>query len=149
MQNYISNDMRFEVPLYSWEDAQLPKDKLQGNNEQGVLVLCLADDIPDHLVLLKKILRSVGCDFEQDIAFATMRSGERYALLSDEAVLNNRVMIAFGIPLTSLGFSAWTGAGLFQFEDITVIHAPDLATLESSPEAKRDLWASLKYVFNT
>jgi DNA polymerase III psi subunit len=149
MQNYISQDTGISIPLYTWSDKLFPTDRLKGNNTRGVLVLARSEDIPQHLLLLKKILRSVSCDFDKDIAFATIQEGEEYAMLADEKFMQNSICLIFGIPLRAVGIAVEIQSNLLEFDGLTIIRAPALSELESSPESKRELWSYLKRTFDT
>ena len=105
--------------------------------------------ISGHLAFLKKILRSVDLDFDQDIHFLSVPSDLQSVMISDPQISMYRKVILFGIRPTQIGIHANDSppCGLFQFEGFDCLTAPTLDEIESTPEYKKQLWDGLKQIF--
>ncbi|MDX1407083.1 MAG: hypothetical protein R3330_03090 [Saprospiraceae bacterium] len=112
-----------------------------------MLVLADAADAPAHLTLLKKILRAIGHDFDQDIWFATLESSESYRLLSSDVLQSVRTVLMFGIPPGNVGIRVHGAQRILQYDGFRVIMAPALSVLAEDGNQKRALWNLLQEVF--
>lgn len=148
-QNYISGFEILKIPYYPLPDNAVPVGFTKGNNRSQVLVLVRATDIPDHLPLLKKILRSIDCDLEEDVAFAILQESETYPIMSDPSMKDNKIICIFGIPPERIGTATDRERGVLRFETTTVIAGPSLEEMSKKPAAKRQLWGFLKEVFHS
>jgi len=118
-----------------------------GNNTKRLLVLANTADVPEHLGFLKKILRSVDFDFEQDILFATISPEESFNLLNSTLIQDVATLMLFGVPPKCIGLHVYDARRLLVFDRFRVLLAPSLATLVSDAEQKRALWGLLKNAF--
>ena len=118
-----------------------------GNNARKMLVLANAHDIPAHLALLKKILRAINCDFDQDILFATAGTDESIRLLNTPLIKECETLFLFGIPPQNVGVRVHSTQRILHFTSFRILLAPALSVLAGDDNQKRALWSLLKQAF--
>jgi len=138
----------FEYPCYNISDSSFPTHRCIGNNARRTLVLAEQKDFEEHGVLLTKILRAVELDFNQDVSFISMESGESLNLLSTSSAKDYDNLLLFGINPRQIGLMTNARLSLLRLEEHTVIASTQLSTIATDPKAKRILWDHLKEVFN-
>ena len=138
-----------QISHYRWPEIHPEWDKRQGHNAGYTLVLGLQSDIPEHLMLLKKILGAIGLDFEQDIHFLIVTDENTIRLLSEPQLSEYHHILAFGLSPEFLGLPKRKSdmPQVYAFENIRCIIAPGLGMLAKSPEQKKALWSVLKTAF--
>lgn len=137
----------FEYPYYDISEHAFPKERIIGNNSKRLLVLSFPDDFDKNGVLLKKILRAVDFDFEQDISFLTVEPNEQIGFMQSVELKNYDTVILFGVTLPQIGLSIQTKRTLFRLENLTLILSQTLGVISENAQAKRELWGHLQQVF--
>lgn len=136
---------------YSWPETAFHWSDMQGANGKRALVICEDSDAAENLPFLKKILRSVDLDFDQDIHFTLVKSDVNIQLLSDPKMNAYDNLILFGIQPSQIGIAGGdrTGCTMFQFEKVTCVATPRLSELNANAEHKKQLWSALKQMFQS
>lgn len=134
---------------YFWPDTPFSWSAVQGANHKRVFVICEDSEVAENLPFLKKVLRSVDMDFDQDVHFTLVSPEIKVQLLSDPQMQAYDHLILFGIRPSQIGITGGDKAGcsMFQFEKITCIAAPRLSELNSNADHKKQLWSALKHLF--
>lgn len=140
-----------DFPYYSWPEATLSWSTVQGSNNKRALVICEDSDVAENLPFLKKILRSVDLDFDQDIHFIPVEANLNMHLLSSPGMKAYHNLILFGIQPSQIGIIGGDrpGCTMFQFETLTCVASPRLSELNSHSEHKKQLWSALKQLFQS
>lgn len=138
-----------QIPHYHWHETRPRWDSRQGQNAGHTLVLTLPSDIPEHLMLLKKIMGAIGLDFDKDIHFMTVTDEHTIRLLSEPELNDYQYLLVFGISPEAMGLPARNAnlPQIYVYENIQCIVASGLGTLSESPEQKKALWSVLKHAF--
>lgn len=136
---------------YFWPEMALPWPQCSGANHKNTLVLILDADAEGYLSFLKKILRAVDLDFDEDIHFLPASEHLDIRLISDPQIDAYRNVVLFGIRPSQIGIRDADKAGccVFQFEKLVCVSAPSLADIEKYPDHKKHLWSALKQVFQS
>lgn len=123
-----------------------------GNNKKNILLVLLQKDVvnlPDHqLDFLIQLLKACQLSLN-DVAIINLNN---YVDVTYEKILSHfssRTILLFGVSTAAFGFPFEIPAYQIQtFTAYTVLHAPELASLQNDKSAKSKLWASLKKLFN-
>jgi len=119
-----------------------------GKNEQGILILVNdpANDLLNQsdLDLLMKIVESGLRYSKNDFALVNTAKFPSYQILDE---VEYHYLIAFGIDLSSI----FPDQSLYSIQDVDgkkVLFSEDLSVLATDESKKRQLWNSLKSMFN-
>lgn len=134
---------------YFWPEEHFPWTHCSGANAKSTLVLSSGSEVAQSLPFLKKILRAVDLDFDQDIHFLSTSADLQIQLLSVPQFDAYEKLLLFGLKPSQIGILSGDHAGcqVFQFERLTCVSAPALAEIEAQAVQKKQLWVALKQVF--
>jgi hypothetical protein len=129
----------------------LPWPQCAGANTKNTLVLILDADAAGYLSFLKKILRAVDLDFDEDIHFLPAPENLETQLMADPQIASYSKLVLFGIRPSQIGIRDADKAGccVFQFEKLVCVSAPSLADIDKFPNHKKHLWSALKQAFQS
>ena len=126
--------------------------KTLGNNQKQVLVVVDYSDIPNlpdsQFEFLIQLLKACQLSLN-DVALINFNN---YKNINNTDILSrfqSKIVLMFGVSPQQFGFPFNTPAYQVQsFTTYTVTHAPALEDLQNDKNAKGQLWASLKKIFN-
>lgn len=138
-----------KYPYYFWPETPIPWADCAGSNAKRTLILSVSAETAGNLPLLKKILRAIDLDFDEDIHFLYTPDNFQTQLMADPHLGSYRRLILFGISPSQVGIPSRGTAEcqVFHFEKCVCIAAPSLDDIEKKPEQKKVLWSALKMVF--
>jgi hypothetical protein len=140
-----------KVPFYTQETTKIRLEGCTGLNKKNILLITTKAEIPDQLPFLKKVMRAVDIDFDEDLHFCISEDDLSVTALSDERVLAYDKLISFGFHASQLGIQDkdLPSSVVCYFERITCLIAPLLRDIAEEPRQKKQLWSALKEVFHT
>jgi len=138
------------LPFYSHDASPIRHEDCTGSNKRNILLIITRQDIPDQIPFVKKVLRAVEIDFDEDIHLYIQEKTTALSVLSDPKVLAHDTLIVFGLKPSQLGIydSDQFSCQICSFEKITCLLAPPLHEIASAPELKKQLWDRLKEIFH-
>jgi hypothetical protein len=140
----------FNDNIYAVSDLINPLPKAEGNNKEGVLILCTEYTDPTLQAFLAKILQAVNTNISEDVWVMDLKTSEipKWALLSRE--IDFKKAIIFGVDAKAMGLLI--NLPLYQcrlFQDCQILLADGLADINADNNKKKELWRELQGMFST
>ena len=138
----------FNIKWYDFAPTSLPTHRLRGSVSANILIVAAEEDILQHLTLLERIIESVGCNLDTDTVYLGLQEGETVTVLSPAEPLEYTKILCFGIDPDQVNCPEIKGNPVLFYEKLSVVFGPSLEMMSTNQMSKRELWNSLKQVFN-
>jgi DNA polymerase III psi subunit len=119
-----------------------------GDDSQMVWVVLNQQEANDHDLsdLLRKILKAINIDLDSEVFQILVEKDESF-YLANILPSNAKIIIAFGIPPSSLGMTIEVKLyNKFILRDHQFIFSDELSQIRNNGDNKRSLWSSLQSI---
>ena len=139
----------FNSKLYSTSDLDRALPKTEGENKEGVLILCTEYSNPELRSFLAKILQAVNTNLTEDVWVMDINAAEfpKWATLTKE--LSFKKVIIFGIDASKMGLHIKLPFYKCTFfKEQQILLADKLSAINSENQKKKELWRELQQMFS-